>query len=142
MVHKIPVETYKGQRGPAFTMAESKEPLFYERKPGPFDTHLQDTNTVKPRAPAYSLAGLTSIKERPEAPGPSYPGNIQKDNTLKKAPQYSLGQILQPLRKDKAAEFVDLSCHNPFKKPPKFSFGVRYPDSTWVPFVPDDHWWC
>jgi hypothetical protein len=63
-VNQIPVATYKGTKGPAFSMAMSKEPLFFEKKPGPFDTHLENINVVKPRAPAYTLAGQTAVKER------------------------------------------------------------------------------
>jgi hypothetical protein len=86
-VHRIPIEFYKGQKGPAFTMLESKDPLFYEQKPAPTDTVLDNTNVYKNRQPAYKIGEhdkLLSILGQPDGPPSSYPGNIQKDKVMKK----------------------------------------------------------
>lgn len=126
-------------------MQESKEPLFYEKKPAPPDTDFQNLNVYKQKQPAYRIGeydNILKILGHPDGPASSYPGGIQKDRVMQKPPEYSLGQKLQPPKLEKKAEMVDISDYNPFPKPPHFAFGVKYYDSTYVPFVPDDNWCC
>jgi hypothetical protein len=107
-----------------------------EKCPGP-DSYNWDDNFVRMRAPSFTMSGSEHHVPKWNFPASSYPGNIQKNYVLFHSPEYTFGHAFKPLKRDKSAEYLDLSGYNPFKEAPKHSFGLRFSDIPWVYYLMD-----